>query len=769
MSVKLDLFIEKIVSRMNLDDDQRAEVVREFRAHLEEAIDQRIAQGISPELAEHEAMVTFGQPSVLARQFGLLHGTFWLVFEWLAMAVPIYILMSFELQGMLGPFIVGLVKPEYFYTATYILGVPATLLYIYALFGRRVIINGVLQVFRPFRSTVTIPFNAIRKVRCRKIGIGAIKTFVIKYDYGEILLTPQTRNKKLAILALLALAPNALHPDVSEYARRIPFRTRSKRLVSIWQCGLSILWCGTTACFAVAFEPLWAVRGCSPWLLIGLPLAMLGIALQIVIQNDRSKKGVSWMILGGFLFSIVTLMIFWKDPKRERWLAILLPFLSTFPILALWWRGTRAHLVVIFAALAILMVSLYPATTTLKGNTYALSIYPKYDASTGTWLTQPEPTYASVGNYYIPPENQADTSIEKDGEIKFILTLSSITSSNKIELGEWEWDLLPNYADDTLTLAHSPSGKPETKQTEIFLYKIGGKLTPLNHCLSNKLLDDHYGLSFWSPAKTFYLLPENSDFRIVQTASRKSITLSGMCSPFTWWLDDSHLRILIPPPSNDSSRQASSANSCEIWTANVASGEKHLEYTVKLGVMNIKDVRTKSYVFLSDPNPRYYPKYIGRLDVRTGTIQRFKNSIVLLSADDRDDEFAYIEYTPNSKRLVVEASSGIIFERELTPQERIDQVTFSPDRRKMFLVYQNNAGVMGNGILAYMIYDFLKKEYTPYWYEPYGRAIDDYITNWQANMCPFQWAPDSKSMVFHIDHIYLFNNDTIEWHLAVCN
>jgi hypothetical protein len=81
MSAKLDLYIEKLVEKMNLDEVQRVEVEKEIRGHLDEAISKGIRAGLSEEEAEKEALLAFGEPSFLGRQFGIVSGYGWWVFE----------------------------------------------------------------------------------------------------------------------------------------------------------------------------------------------------------------------------------------------------------------------------------------------------------------------------------------------------------------------------------------------------------------------------------------------------------------------------------------------------------------------------------------------------------------------------------------------------------------------------------------------------------------------------------------------------------------
>lgn len=170
MTEKLRLYLEKVIARMNLDDAQRENVEREFTGHVEEAVTGAMRQGHTRSDAEAQAMRVFGEPSVIARQFGLARGYGWLLFERCALGLVActFVFIMYDNESVAfrvsyAAFLVALV-----------MGVSL---------WRKVEVNGVLRVRCCFRRTRKIAFDSIADVRFVKGHIcGARKIRIETHD-----------------------------------------------------------------------------------------------------------------------------------------------------------------------------------------------------------------------------------------------------------------------------------------------------------------------------------------------------------------------------------------------------------------------------------------------------------------------------------------------------------------------------------------------------------------------------------------------------------
>ena len=64
---ELDLYLEEVAHRLNLDPDRSAPIIRELRSHLLEIIEDGEESGLSREVALGRAIDSFGRPRTLAR------------------------------------------------------------------------------------------------------------------------------------------------------------------------------------------------------------------------------------------------------------------------------------------------------------------------------------------------------------------------------------------------------------------------------------------------------------------------------------------------------------------------------------------------------------------------------------------------------------------------------------------------------------------------------------------------------------------------------
>ena len=81
---RLDAYIEDVLSRMGLEEPQRAEIEKELRAPLERMVDAGLAKGLTREQAVDQAIRAANQSSFLFKYFGIVQGQRWAYFEYIA-------------------------------------------------------------------------------------------------------------------------------------------------------------------------------------------------------------------------------------------------------------------------------------------------------------------------------------------------------------------------------------------------------------------------------------------------------------------------------------------------------------------------------------------------------------------------------------------------------------------------------------------------------------------------------------------------------------
>ncbi|MBN1901992.1 hypothetical protein JW926_11775 [Candidatus Sumerlaeota bacterium] len=337
MSKKLDLYLEKIIAKMNLDDAQREGVEREFRAHLEEAVREGVEKGLTEDEAETEAMLAFGQPSVIARQFGITHGYGWFVFERICFSFVIYLILSL-------------------FSKNRIFGIIISILFLARYLWNKIEINGTLRIRRIFRKTINIPFERIKRVTFEKGHLWGTRRIMLFYSEKKASLSPRLRNFRCAALALDVLCPDALESGVREFFKRISLRVPRERK---WvRHALTVYWLMILILYSISLSGLLRVERISPLVLISWILFLSGIIFQAIYINNKSQKGISWFLLFIFIFYLTNTVVLVLSYRSEyiRWLSPGFSLITICALLSLIWKGKRIHLVILVLFTLLLLI-----------------------------------------------------------------------------------------------------------------------------------------------------------------------------------------------------------------------------------------------------------------------------------------------------------------------------------------------------------------------------------------------------------------------------
>lgn len=351
MSGLLDLYLEKLTAKMNLDEVQRAKVEKELRTHLEEAVQKRIQSGLSPETAEKEAIGAFGQPSLIARQFGIVSGTGWLIFERCALAgiwmLPILLNVF--------PFFKRTTPTEHFDPLTALcIGLIVLGLIIASSLWPMIEVNGSLRIRRFLRRSLSIPFEKIRRVSFQKGHFFGKRRIEVVFEEGKMILDPDSRNFRCAALAVNVLAPDAVEENVKEY---ITQQTTQGPQPETWlfKSLMSVYWVIPVALLMISWPELWALHKVpgaffNAWLLV-----LVGTIVQGYFHKNRAKRGLCWLLIAWLVFmgALNVLLLMFGECTEVRWVLTSDAILFSIPLLIIWWPGSRLQLVALCVVLMI--------------------------------------------------------------------------------------------------------------------------------------------------------------------------------------------------------------------------------------------------------------------------------------------------------------------------------------------------------------------------------------------------------------------------------
>jgi len=300
MTSLIDLYLEKLLSKMVVDDVQRVEIEKELRSHLEEAAASAQEKGLTREQAVQEAVLAFGQPSVIARQFGIWWGPGWFYFERIAL-------------GALLLFLLGLA------VGRTVLDALVCLLLVRSAWNR-IEVNGGLLVHRLFRRPLRIPFDLIAHVTLEKGHLFGLRRLRIRFEGRQVVLSAGMRGMSAAGMALETFAGKQVEEKARRYLSRVRLRVREEGPVLKWT--MTATWLAIATLAALGWPLLWAGHGFSPYFVAAYGATIPAILMQANRHGDRSKVGLCWLLTVGFVISggmLALVVLGWAEPLPQNW------------------------------------------------------------------------------------------------------------------------------------------------------------------------------------------------------------------------------------------------------------------------------------------------------------------------------------------------------------------------------------------------------------------------------------------------------------------
>ena len=488
MSTLIDLYLENVLSRMVVDDAQRAAIEKELRSHLEEAAATAQTKGLSREDAEREAVLAFGQLSIIARQFGFWRGAGWFYFERIAAGFFIWyfgrLLVSRWIEGTYVPIVFALIIGVWIFRSLY----------------ERIEVNGGLKVYLfPFR-TFLIPFDGIERVSFEKGHILGWRNLLVRYAGTEAKISTKIRGMRAAGLALESLVGDRVDEKVKTRLRRL--RLRMRREPFVLKVALTAGWLATAVLAVVGMPLVWSGYGITYCYACSFGLSLLVLGLQMEFHGNRAKKGLCILLAIVLFFSLGTIagLIGGRIGVTRVFYIV---FLSAIFVAGatIWWRWRRSYL--LGMAFLVICVScllgahfsrFWPGELTVAGFARGLPFDTQWsdDGQSVTWLTWETSPEARTG----------DTDQSKTGS-RSILSIARLgREPESYYLPESvKWSMFPQQPGSNITLERClTDDRHELYSFDPTTYLKRVETFPPN---ANPLYASILGVSSWSPDGTY--------------------------------------------------------------------------------------------------------------------------------------------------------------------------------------------------------------------------------------------------------------------------
>lgn len=668
MNDRVDLYVEKLVAKMNLDDAQHDQVAMELRSHLEEAIETAVAAGSARDQAETEALLRFGQPSVIARHFGVLHGTVWLAFEYLAIGLLVYFWFAWQARKGLSPLAANLLA----------LGAAATLPSLGL--WRNVIVNGSLRIRRVLRPTVVIPFDAIESVSFEKGHLFGARRIVVKHAKGRAVFSTRFRGARAAAIALQVLCPETVSSEMSNYFRQTVIRARSES--TRFRLIMSLLWLALLCVYGAGFHSFWHFTAIPLFVPLSVFLSLPLAFTQAWLHVDRARRGVCWLISVALVI-VLSWLVFtslFGDMEHARRLLLLFPAIGAVALTTLWWRGQRSSMVAMSAALLVLA---YVVPRALVH-----SVVP----------------YRILASEYVRP-SQAVALGNEDGKVVYLFegdsegyvspsspSLSSLlqVSDTTTQLATFATDLsLLSAGTSTALIALHDDSDAMSRPVQFVQVDASGSSSTL------VTLSPEVCLGYSSSLAIPWLSPGGRYcFSPVATAKKGDIaigiseTSSGVLRRFdqfrassAWrWRDDSTLTV-VHPEREPGAKRGSPPFVYSVYALDAATSAVTFERKLQFcdGEYGLWQWRSGRYALLSDSDERGIA--IG--DLETGGCRVLPAKGTGLCWDAANGRVAYLTDSKTPRRFVVADFSGILRECPLPEEFELEGLLLSPDGKRL--------------------------------------------------------------------------------------
>ncbi len=744
LSNKVHLYVEKIITKMNLDEAQQNTVRAEFLDHIQEAVSHALSVGCCQSDAEAKAMQDFGEHSILAKQFGFTGNMAWRLFECLAIFLSTGVFIYFSFPYMTA-FWGWSLQTQFIILSTYI-----TLIITYAIPGNLYLywtdiqVNGKIQIRRIFRKQVLIEFNQIQKVCLVKGYWFRFHQIRLHYNDGQIIrLHSRMRNMRCTAMALSALVPEVLEDKVAHFFKSRVLKLRKERP---WMRPVSAIgYIIALAMIAYDFSYIWDYVGISFCLLMVMIILSSCSGFQRCYhQTDRARNALTLLFSAALLvFCFYLVSATWVgNVWIIRYTLISIIFIILFLLLMLFWHGKRSSLlgIALFCLLAI--ISIKPLIPHMNNyNAKVVGTFPEAYMTGSAWIGPDQSTFIAIGDLLRTKED--------DG----VLLISQNGKSELSELGEGQWGLLPQFDSDYTLVYEAPFGEENMRKQPCRIYKLDSSLkmellatTPAETWKSYFM---NYNLPFWSPERDWIIIPiprtdekrvMPKDFKLVNLRTGNETVFEDLLSLRLWWNEENQL-MSITRPQNwlDEKGKQKPGGLHKLWKINPESGEQTLvksfelpeEYFAhRIPMYPLLEIKSKSHEWVYwDLERNAFRKDLKGL-----------NRLNWLPVNGR-----MVFWDKNKSKIIVRNNEEVFYEHKLSSKESVWGAQISPDGKRFFYLSMKSGTIIPIGFLQIHVVDMLTSEvqvvkvYPMFLQKLMMLYASDYIS--VTDIC--QWQQDS--------------------------
>jgi dipeptidyl aminopeptidase/acylaminoacyl peptidase len=503
---------------------------------------------------------------------------------------------------------------------------------------------------------------------------------------------------RAAGLALEAIVGERVDQKAKEYLRTLRLRIRTEG--PFFRRTTTCLWAVVAAVILVGLPVLWQGFGISPYLIGGYLGAILVAAFQAGGHTDRSKSGLCWLLIVGFLVcSTMFAGVFVGNVAWARRFAVLFCSFIAIGSIAVWWKGPRGWLVLTAAGLAVAAVVIGGFVPPLwSGTTRTIR-------STGA-PTQPTWTPDGKSIYWLSTGQRG-----ADEAVFHIAGIDDDPVTLLLPGDDNDWSIFPQRPTGEIVLLRSYTEPDDEWRSELYIVDPVKGLKKLEYVPRESVLFTlaRFGAPLWSPDGRWALvwLPADGDsfksgFRgaAVDMQTGRMVKLDDMAfGRCIRWVSDREFRATVGSRKEEGNRSNRRVveNRIGVHTVNVESGE--------IRSKKMFDIPFDSHA-VSLPGAEYAVLSADHQPHETG-MRTFPTAIIDLSTGERLDlpdrqseqnmagfgwhaERKLLAYhsprnesTEQGRLLLVNAERGVVTERPIPATHALRGFQISPDGNKV--------------------------------------------------------------------------------------
>jgi len=759
------------MSRMGLEEPQRAEMEKELRTPLQRAVEAGLAKGLTREQAERNAIQAARQSSFLFKYFGILGDHAWIHFTYIAGLVYLAVTLCFCL-------VVALADKDrqtyllFFSGRTFLLSASFITIYVWIwLFlhmFKRVEIKGGLYVRRFLKKPRLVLFDKITQVRFSLVPLVRPRRIVIETAEKRAVLDRKFHGFPGAAFALDAFASDKTDKDMKKYLMKAPPKIRVPIESSSLRPILTFLWALILMGFFIFVGNLWEGIGFSLPLAVVFLAAFILVLFQALLLGETAKKVLClllWVMI--FLACLGSSSgCFFGDAARARWASSMACAMFIGAVVILWWRWSRVVLVGLFMVCGALFFSSRYVLPSLYWKELKPLIF-----ETTPYSSLEMQIVGSQGPIVWIDRYKKNNS-ENGTQLLKAAYLNGEIRSVKIEESLYWWPMTPTPFHEPCLLRTISHETTSTYEVHIYNQDISEvkKVLPLPPETNLYGLDSPM-YPVWSPDGKYLITRtaehnETYEYKMQAVNIQNSITseFQAIWSPFRW-VDNKTIeaRLTSKDKTRDDDTASTRPKSIDIWHIDVEKGSRELllqrvlsekeKYKavfpgLKYALITYYETPLSPDALSEQPPDSCYIMNIETSDTLSVPLPKEWKPLYSLGSMGWSEENNALAYASNPENkdegpriVVVDVKSRSIKARKFPSNLRIENIRLSPDGKKILFIRSLENDPLLKLFSRLDLWDLETDEIVPV------RSLGVFEFFWEFLSYP-RWSPDSSWFVY---------------------